>query len=114
MKRPKTTDGSLCSTEQDAVMFELLGGGHFENNAFSNSQLKFLNKFYGFYEEQNGLMRAGAFHNLMRFVQADGLRVMGELARHLEEDEDPVVFVQKLMIDAGFDVTTFSEENNDY
>lgn len=51
------------------------------------------------------LLRAGAYRNVYRAVERDGLRLMAVLARFLESGEDPVKLVLTLLHDAGYDVT---------
>jgi len=49
-------------------------------------------------------LEAGARQGIMRAVNHDGMRVMGLLSKFLEDGEDPVHLVARLMIDAGYDV----------
>lgn len=48
--------------------------------------------------------RSGDIRNLMRHAEADGLRLIGAIARYLSPGEDPVKILLSLMAQAGFDV----------
>jgi hypothetical protein len=93
-------------------MAELLGGSSFRGVGFTASQVDALAKAYGFDldADDNELMRAGAFRNLMRFVQRDGLRVMALLGKFLEEDEDPVQLVARALVADGYDAGSALDE----
>jgi hypothetical protein len=43
--------------------------------------------------------------NLMRHAEADGMRLIAAIARHLSPGDDPVRLLLSLMAQAGFDVT---------
>ncbi len=49
-------------------------------------------------------LRAGSSRNLSRWAERDGLRVMAFLSRLLETGEDPVRFVGRLCMEAGYEV----------
>jgi hypothetical protein len=55
-------------------------------------------------EGENALLLAGTIRNLLRAAEVDGLRVIGALLEHLQQGEDPVKFVLRLLLDAGYDV----------
>lgn len=110
--RPKLKDvqgACLTATTMDANMIELLGQyARQDGVAFTAEQVKNLKKIYDFDEsDDNILTQAGDQRNLMRYVQADGMRVMAFLARYLEPGEDPVRVVQDLFMQTGFDVPDF-------
>ena len=47
---------------------------------------------------------AGDTRNLMRHAEADGLRMVAAIARHLQPGEDPVRLLLSLLAQAGIDV----------
>jgi len=61
------------------------------------------------YEGAVKLSKAGAFRNLMRFAETDGLRVMAVLAPFLETEQDPLQLVAYLLGEAGFDTAGLEE-----
>ena len=46
---------------------------------------------------------SGSNRNLSRYIKRDGMRVMALLAQYLEDDEDPVRFVEGLLVEVGYD-----------
>jgi hypothetical protein len=56
------------------------------------------------WEDPRSLMQSGADINAMRHAEADGLRLLTWLARHLQPGEDPLRAVVQLAVDAGWDV----------
>lgn len=56
------------------------------------------------WEDPRLLMQAGADRNAIRHAEADGLRCLAWLARHIPAGEDPLTHVVQLAIDAGWDV----------
>lgn len=55
-------------------------------------------------EAHRVLLKEGSQRNLLRHVQHDGLRLMALLSEHLEDGEDPVKFVARLLEDQGYDI----------
>lgn len=46
----------------------------------------------------------GAFRDLCRHAEMDGLRVMAAIARYIEPGDDPVRFILKALADLDIDV----------
>ena len=86
--------GMLVAEPSDAAMCKLLGSHYYQGNCFTVGQIQALAKFYEFDlpPDTTSLEFSGAYRNLMRHVESDGLRVMAFLAKHrlLEEGKDPV------------------------
>jgi hypothetical protein len=61
------------------------------------------------YEGAVKLSKAGAFRNLMRFAEKDGLRVMAVLAKYMEDEKDPLELIAHLLAEAGFDTAGLEE-----
>ena len=121
LKRPRL---NAC-TPTDATVLELLGGVSWNGINYTKSQMQAFEKIYGplDHNEMNqrlrpdftgplkqneesaaALLEAGARRNIFRAVESDGLRCMGALSKHLQQGEDPVKFLIRLMSDAGYDV----------
>ena len=113
IKRPATSHGSVATTKTAATMIELLGGYRREGNAFTNEEIKALEKYYKLDKPtDNPLDQAGKMLSLFRLIDKDGMRVMAYLAKYLEEEnEDPIKFLQSILVDAGLDVTDLEEED---
>ncbi len=54
--------------------------------------------------DPRGFQQAGADRNLNRHVEADGVRLVAWLAKHLQPGEDPLKQLVRLAVDAGWDV----------
>jgi hypothetical protein len=56
------------------------------------------------WEDPMQFMQAGADRNAFKHAEADGLRLVGWLAKHLQPNEDPLRVLVQLAMDAGWDV----------
>ena len=50
------------------------------------------------------LMQAGADHNMTRYAEHDGLRIVAWLSRYTEPGEDPMKALIRLLMDSGIDM----------
>lgn len=69
------------------------------------------------WEDPRPLYQAGADRNMLRYAEADGLRMIGFVAKFCETGEDPLKTIVRMAIDAGYDVdpedVSWAEEEND-
>lgn len=69
------------------------------------------------WEDPRPLYQAGADRNMLRNAEADGLRMIGFMAKFCETGEDPVKALVRMAIDAGYDVdpedVSWAEEEDD-
>lgn len=61
-------------------------------------------KAHANWKDPQAFMQAGADVNALRHAEADGLRLLAWLARHLQTGDDPVQVLVQMAIDAGWDV----------
>jgi len=108
-----TKDGIPCPTTAqiglklveagDAISISLLGGMSHGSVAFTKDQNKAFERWFPTDDSEptNELERAGSFRNLMRHVEAHGVRLMGFLAgrRLLEPGRDPVLTLAEMLED---------------
>lgn len=121
-KRPRM---GAC-TPEDETLLKLLGGETVGSDVmFTRDQMKALERVYGPLDHAEmqqrlnpdfigplkdpnptaeALLLAGSKRNLCRWMERDGLRVMGLLLHFLEQGEDPVRLVVRALADAGYDV----------
>lgn len=113
-------ENSACR-KSDVATLKLLGGIDCGNVHFTRDQMKHFEKVYGPVdhaalaehligpvrqgeEGENPLLLAGTIRNLLRAAEEDGLRVIGAVLKYLEQGEDPVKFVLRLLCENGYDV----------
>lgn len=69
------------------------------------------------WEDPRPLYQAGADRNMLRYAEADGLRMIGFMAKFCETGEDPMKALVRMAIDAGYDVdpedVSWAEEEDD-
>ena len=93
------------TTNSAAQMIQLLGAGiRHKSVSLTKDEFDSLRRYYQYHAEDNKLLQAGADKNCCKAIEHDGMRVMAAIAKYLEPLEDPVRFVQQLMVDAGYDV----------
>ena len=56
------------------------------------------------WQDPSPLMQAGADRNMLRQLEADGVRMAAWIARYCEPGEDPLKVLIRMAIDAGLDV----------
>jgi hypothetical protein len=56
------------------------------------------------WEDPSQFLQAGADRGAFKHAEADGLRLAGWLAKHLQPGEDPLRALVRLAVDAGWDV----------
>ena len=56
------------------------------------------------WSDPSPLLQAGADRNMLRYLEADGLRMAAWLARHCQPGEDPLRVMIRMAISAGYDV----------
>ena len=98
--------GTPFSTAMSATMAQLLGYSCHNGVGFVDGELKALERLYGFDLDACSpeLQRVGSQRNMMRLAERDGLRIMAMLARHVEDNEDPVRLVAEGLAALGLDV----------
>ena len=104
MKRPETVIGGMATTQPNADTISLLGGHCYKGVHATRAEHERVMRLYGFQHDDNVLMNAGAEVRAWREAQTDGLRLMAFLAEYLERGEDPVVYVARMLADAGYEV----------
>ena len=57
------------------------------------------------WESHHPVLQAGADIQMMKHAEADGLRMVAWMAKHLNPGEDPVKVLVRLACDAGWDVS---------
>lgn len=90
-------------------MIALLGGHRRDGVCLTIDEMAAVRRLYGFTPEDNAFMQSGADKNMFRHAEADGLRVIAWLARHLSPGDDPVAVVVRLAGDAGWDTGADAE-----
>ncbi len=106
-KRPRTSTGCQI-TSPSAEIGHMLGNGYRHHSvAFTAREIRNLRELYQFEEgvSETGpsaeLIQAGDTRNVCRHAEADGLRLMGWIARYCRPGEDPVKVVGRLFLEAG-------------
>ncbi len=107
MDRPNTKFGNTVCSKADEIFFPMLGGEYYEGCSYTKDQVNHLKKIYK--EDcptgnDNPLIEAGELRNVLRSAKVDGQRLIGVLAKYVENDEDPVKVLIRVLIDAGYDV----------
>jgi len=106
--RPRIRNSGITVDEMSATMILLLGGKMLGSVLLTQEQEKDLYKLYEFDPEKDkgdALFEAGAFRNMARFAEVDGIRLVAFLAKFCEPGKDPLSLVKVLMSEAGYDVS---------
>lgn len=77
-----------------------------EPERYSNEWQKYRDalKAWQNWEDPRDYMQAGADRNLARYVDRDGFRLMGWLARYVEPDQDPLQLLIQMAARCGWEV----------
>lgn len=107
--RPMARHGAHATTPAAARDMALLGPGLTSGAiALTLAESRHVRRLYGHVSEAEGpgggFMQAGADRNALRHAQADGLRLLAWLARHVEPGQDPLRTLVDLACQAGWDV----------
>jgi predicted peroxiredoxin len=106
-KCPATSwQGSMLAEARDIPIACLMGATQSGAVALTKDQVKKLERWFPVEEDEssNSLGKAMDFRNLMRSVEAHGVRLMAFLASRnlLEKNKDPVLSLAEMLTGAGF------------
>ena len=116
----RTNSSIHITTPRSSGLLALLGGGlTYDGLALTKDEVRALQKLYGYSTPQKlpppkegrdqsqkveDFHQAGADRNLIRHANLDGLRLVAWLAKFVDEGKDPLAFLVRVMLDAGYDV----------
>jgi hypothetical protein len=99
------------TTPRAAEMLSILGRGEIHGSVvLTRDEFAAVQRLYGYRVETSSdkhalrFHQAGADRNAFRHAEADGLRLLAWLARHVPSGEDPLKTLVRLAADAGCDV----------